>query len=306
MNHARKQEVVAAANRRRGAISDDKGPEYAGSAVHYQDDDQDVLANFKRQDDRWGYDGSGISSAFLYFGKHLDSIETYARGVKPLLEAGDTYAAHDLGLKGEGILSRLDDARNYIDLIECLLIDAVIHPDTTPVYMNAGWPSPETESLPFEPRTFEGAWEVALAPPKGYKVSSKPGVFIAEGYNEYLQEPSEVGPCEGNDPCECKADGAIHAFEEAGPDYGVDYKTGEKLYKIAEFGEFYLTLSEADALRRHDVRPVRYGYPRTGEDYLLMFSDGSSQRLTAGGEHTPGVDNQQVIVRNLDAWERTF
>ena len=181
MNHAEKQEAVARANARRGAISDAKGPEYAGQADAYKADDSDVLANFKRQDVRWGYDGSGLSSAFLYFGKHLDSIETYAREVKALLAAGDIDGAHALGLKGEGIVSRLDDARNYIDLIECLMLDALVHEDKTPV-----------------------SYTLGTRIPAGYKESSKPGVFIREDTQEVGSDAIVVLR---DDECSCEACG---------------------------------------------------------------------------------------------------
>ena len=131
MNLRLKDEVVSRANTRRGAISNEKGPEYAGQADSYANDTADVLANFKRQDTRWGHELSGLASAFLYFGKHLDSIETFGRELK---KAGlDTAATVALVNRGEGIVSRLDDARNYLDLIECLLVDAGIHPDYPPV-----------------------------------------------------------------------------------------------------------------------------------------------------------------------------
>lgn len=129
MNKREKDMVVEAANQRRGAISDAKGPEYAGQAALYTDDASDVLANFKRQDKRWGFDGSGLESAFIYFGKHLDAIETFGRELLPILDERDRHEAHELVARGEGIISRLDDARNYIDLIECLLVDAGLHPE---------------------------------------------------------------------------------------------------------------------------------------------------------------------------------
>lgn len=126
MNLRLKNEVVSRANTRRGAISDQKGPEYAGQADAYTADNSDVLENFKRQDKRWGHGINGLTSAFLYFGKHLDSIETFGRELKKATSPEDALA---LVLRGEGIISRLDDARNYIDLIECLLVDAGLHPE---------------------------------------------------------------------------------------------------------------------------------------------------------------------------------
>jgi hypothetical protein len=127
MNYAAKARVVTLANQRRGAISDEKGPEYAGSAEGYREQDADVLANFKRQDVRWGHALGGLASAFVYFGKHLDSIETFGR---ELLAAPDR--GPELVMRGEGFISRLDDARNYLDLIECLLVDNGLHPSHYP------------------------------------------------------------------------------------------------------------------------------------------------------------------------------
>jgi len=133
MNYREKQALVKRANERRGAISDLKGPEYAGQAGAYTDEDQDVLANFKRQDLRWGFLGGGLQSAFLYFGKHIDSIETFAREYTRLVNDPNTgyddHAFSALLTSGEGIISRLDDARNYLDLIECLLWDEALHPE---------------------------------------------------------------------------------------------------------------------------------------------------------------------------------
>lgn len=128
MDLQEKLALMQMANVRRGAISDEKGPEYTGEADRYAEEGADVLANFKRQDVRWGFNTHGLSSAFVYFGKHLDSIETFGREVRKLIEIQDWDGAARLVEQGEGIISRLDDARNYLDLIECLLWDATIHP----------------------------------------------------------------------------------------------------------------------------------------------------------------------------------
>lgn len=119
MNLATKERVLEIANVRRGAISADKGPEYAGSAARYSDSDQDVLANFKRQGVRWGT--SPLLPTGVYFGKHIDSIETFVR--EATRDGISVAEQREIAARGEGVVSRLDDARNYLDLMECLLID---------------------------------------------------------------------------------------------------------------------------------------------------------------------------------------
>ena len=119
MNLATKERVLEIANVRRGAISADKGPEYAGSATRYSDSDQDVLANFKRQGVRWGT--SPLLPTGVYFGKHIDSIETFVR--EATRDGISVAEQREIAARGEGVVSRLDDARNYLDLMECLLID---------------------------------------------------------------------------------------------------------------------------------------------------------------------------------------
>lgn len=128
MNLSTKERILELADERRNGISAQKGPEYAGSAARYADDDKDVLANFKRQGDRWGT--SPLLPTGVYFGKHIDSIETF---VREATREGLTLAQQrELAYKGEGILSRLDDARNYLDLMECLLVDLGILNDPRP------------------------------------------------------------------------------------------------------------------------------------------------------------------------------
>lgn len=179
MNSATKQKIVQRANERRGAISDSKGPEYAGSADAYHNDDQDVLANFKRQDVRWGHNTDGLASAFIYFGKHLDSIETFGRELRAAMEGNWTREMLlELVGRGEGILSRLDDARNYLDLIECLLADAKLHPDPLPyqrltneelMELVAEGERRADESGYQEQREEEARWlsDILSAPPQG-------------------------------------------------------------------------------------------------------------------------------------------
>lgn len=125
MNHLTKMRILQRTDQRRNNISDEKGAEYAGQADAYKNGDADVLANFKRQSGRW--DISPIHVIGIYFGKHIDSIETFVREVsKPGLTWDQKVAIAE---KGEGIVSRLDDARNYLDLFECLLYEECLHPD---------------------------------------------------------------------------------------------------------------------------------------------------------------------------------
>lgn len=118
MNYEQKAEVVAEANRRRGTISDTKGPEYAGQSTGYTEGTADVLANFKRNAEGTGL--SAIVVAGVYAGKHWDSIQTFIREYQGR-DSSDTKRA--LATDGEGIVSRLDDLRNYLDLFECILVD---------------------------------------------------------------------------------------------------------------------------------------------------------------------------------------
>lgn len=136
MNHRDKRALVERANERRTNISDAKGPEYAGQADTYMADDSDVLANFKRQGRRWGTDA--LQAAAIYFGKHIDSIETFIREMA--IHNGSRPEQWKLVNRGEGIISRLDDARNYLDLLECLLAEIGLHPEAR----IAGVPNPDT------------------------------------------------------------------------------------------------------------------------------------------------------------------
>lgn len=147
LNLSTKERILELADERRHGISAQKGPEYTGAADSYADDDRDVLANFKRQGERWG--SSPILPMGIYFGKHIDSIETFVREVT---REGVTLAQQKaLAYKGEGILSRLDDARNYLDLMECLLVEQGILND----------PRPEAYSRqPQTPNTLEALGEV--------------------------------------------------------------------------------------------------------------------------------------------------
>lgn len=87
------------------------------------------MANFKRQGRRFNV--SPLLAAGLYAGKHIDSFETTVRALEEKLREDDREGALEVVLRGEGFVSRLDDLRNYCDLLECLLYELKIHPDTT-------------------------------------------------------------------------------------------------------------------------------------------------------------------------------
>jgi len=66
----------------------------------------DVLANFKRQAERWGLDPIQVWG--VYFGKHVDSVETFVK---------------DGELKAESVRSRFVDLLNYVFLGAALVED---------------------------------------------------------------------------------------------------------------------------------------------------------------------------------------
>lgn len=126
MNFAEKSAVVAKANERRGAISDQKGPEYtgAGKASTYKDAGANILRNFYVRAERG--DASVFTVAQTYAGKHVDSIET---ALAQLAKAETISERIGIVNAGEGLISRLDDLRNYCDLLECILVDEGVHPE---------------------------------------------------------------------------------------------------------------------------------------------------------------------------------
>lgn len=119
MNHRMRRIVETLACERRYGIADAKGAEYSGAGKTYQETGADTLRNFKAVSERIG--GTPEQVLLTYLLKHMDSITTTVREA-----ADDFYSEVGQALiyaKGEGIVSRLDDARNYLDLLECLLID---------------------------------------------------------------------------------------------------------------------------------------------------------------------------------------
>lgn len=106
-------------------------------SASYTKDDVDVLANFKRQAQRWGLNDLLVWG--IYWGKQVDAAETTICRLTDILEQEGTtleYMERDPDLwdhvmlrlqaecvSGEGIRSRLDDIRNYADLLECRLTE---------------------------------------------------------------------------------------------------------------------------------------------------------------------------------------
>lgn len=103
------------ANLRRQKISEDKSAEYSRG--------EDVLRNFKSVGNRLGLDPFVVAA--VYLNKHIDSINTFIDKAADLDSDNLTALMHE----GEGIISRLDDARNYLDLLECILLER-IHGDS--------------------------------------------------------------------------------------------------------------------------------------------------------------------------------
>ena len=77
-----------------------KGRDYAGT-----DHQPDVNANFKRAAERWGV--PVLAAWGIYFGKHIDAIETYVR------TGGQA--------ESEPILGRITDAVNYLFILLALI-----------------------------------------------------------------------------------------------------------------------------------------------------------------------------------------
>ncbi len=102
MNYKQRKEIIEQANKRRQSLMLNKGKEYSkGNA--------DINYNFKEVADRLGTRLAGTPeyTCLVYLFKQILSIEKWARDGK--LSSGET------------IFSRLDDARNYMDILESLI-----------------------------------------------------------------------------------------------------------------------------------------------------------------------------------------
>lgn len=105
MNADTRRQIIERAHERELALIDTKGREYTGGAE--QGNDLDTLANFKRVAERTGLNALQVWG--VYFLKHVDAIGTYLQD--PTRETS------------EPITGRIDDARTYLGLLECLLVD---------------------------------------------------------------------------------------------------------------------------------------------------------------------------------------
>lgn len=105
-------EVYLEADLRRRQITVEKSAEYTNES-------EDVLRNFKAIAERLGVHPLLVLA--VYMNKHLDSVNTFIKRV----HASPSAEFPDLVQAGEGIISRLDDARNYLDLAECLVIESM-------------------------------------------------------------------------------------------------------------------------------------------------------------------------------------
>lgn len=92
-------EMIEESTARRIKIMEDKGPVYAGKGG-------DVNSNFKRLAEHLGTTSQAI--CVVYMMKHIDAIVTY-------IQTGRQT--------GEGVEGSLDDARNYLDILESLIME---------------------------------------------------------------------------------------------------------------------------------------------------------------------------------------
>ena len=130
MNLTEKNKVIAASIKRRDAISTQKGAEYTLEGDNYPKDTADVLANFKNVARELELEPLVVAA--VYMKKHIDAIYTFFRKYQNIT---DKYDRRDLADAGEGIISRLDDLRNYADLVESIMYDEGLHPDATQEHM---------------------------------------------------------------------------------------------------------------------------------------------------------------------------
>lgn len=102
MNYQQRKKIIEQANKRRQSLMLNKGKEYSGG-------NEDINFNFKEVANRLGtrLAGTPLYACLVYLLKHQLSIEKWARdGVLS---------------SGEDIFSRLDDIRNYYDILETLI-----------------------------------------------------------------------------------------------------------------------------------------------------------------------------------------
>lgn len=137
MEYEVKRKLVELSRARRDEISDAKGAEYTKTGKEYKEGG-DILANFKTNADRFGQ--SPFTVLGVYLGKHFDSVENF---IKDLSHVKNYEEALEVAFSGEGIISRLDDIANYVDLLESLLFEYQLHPFSVAV-------TPEEEPREFD------------------------------------------------------------------------------------------------------------------------------------------------------------
>jgi len=105
MNYKQRKKIIEKANKRRQALMLNKGKEYSGG-------NKNINYNFEEVARRLGKRLAGTPEyvCLVYFEKHLLSIEKWARDGK--LSSGET------------INSRIDDATNYLNILETLIYES--------------------------------------------------------------------------------------------------------------------------------------------------------------------------------------
>lgn len=123
MNYETRNRIIKRANARRLDIADQKGAEYSREGDFYTAVDADTLANFRAVGKRLGI--TELQTWAIYFLKQSDAIATFVNRIhNGKLSDGDLQMQiQKYSDEGEGILSRLDDIRNYADILECLLYE---------------------------------------------------------------------------------------------------------------------------------------------------------------------------------------
>jgi hypothetical protein len=117
MKYQQRKKIIEQANKRRQSLMINKGKEYSGG-------DEDINYNFKETAKRLGTRLAGTSEfvCLTFLLKHIQSIEQWARNGK--LSSGET------------IISRLDDARNYMDILESLIYENENWREESTYYIN--------------------------------------------------------------------------------------------------------------------------------------------------------------------------
>lgn len=102
MNYEERQKIIEEATKRRFELLFNKGKEYSVGS-------EDINFNFKEIAKRLGTRLAGTPEyvCLVYLYKHLLSLEKWAKDGE--LSSGET------------IISRLDDIRNYLDILESLI-----------------------------------------------------------------------------------------------------------------------------------------------------------------------------------------